>query len=653
MSYPSRLALLLCLGPSLPFGAQAGQAVDEGLAEVIVTARSLEVSTPLALSTFGYDVEFLSAEQIRESGFVDASQALQFLVPGVYLSTQMGAFSYINLALQGSRTSDVLWTVDGVRINNRLYNGTSPADTLPAGMIERMEVLKGGQGVLYGTQAAAGVINIATRAFSEEFGGEASLGGNTNAGGHANGYVRGSLGRNRFVAWASRDQSDGFMLYDQLQPDSTTRDRRYDVVNYGLKYGFDFSGQARVTVQAIHTEAALDYPNPGYTDVNDRDEDLLMARLDLSPSQDLDIYLKGYFHDWDTDYYPATDPADTAFWGFRDVGFTAMSRLHLSRGLDYFVGYDFQSYEGRDEVLLIDQHKEQVNALYAQVRSTDELSEHARFTAGVRYNDTGGVDATVWSLSGTWEFNRSLFVSASLGTSFLLPDIYQLYAVDPFDTHGNPDLEPEESVNYNLSVGGRAGAGWLPLEWRIAGWYRTIENLITDTDVDPPPGFDTVFINSDARTRATGFEAVLGGPLGRDLDFSASYTYSSEEDEGTNAQLPNRPLHSAKLGLGWEPGGGRYGATLSLFYAGSMHANVTGFGRQDYGDYVIADLGAHVFMDSGHRHRLALRVENLFDTDYETRIRSTIRSGSVPPTRFIYRNLGAPVTGFVTYSYRF
>ena len=94
-----------------------------------------------------------------ELGFVDASQALQFLVPGVYLSTQMGAFSYINLALQGSRTSDVLWTVDGVRINNRLYNGTSPADTLPSSMIERMEVLKGGQGVLYGTQAAAGVIN--------------------------------------------------------------------------------------------------------------------------------------------------------------------------------------------------------------------------------------------------------------------------------------------------------------------------------------------------------------------------------------------------------------------------------------------------------------------------------------------------------------
>ncbi len=224
MSDRSGRRALLLLSLSLPMTAFAGQALDEDLVEVIVTARSLEVSTPMALSAFGYDVEFLSATQIRESGFVDASQALQFLVPGVYLSTQMGAFSYINLALQGSRTSDVLWTVDGVRINNRLYNGTSPADTLPSSMIERMEVLKGGQGVLYGTQAAAGVINVVTRAFSEEFGGEASVGGDSNEGIHANGYVRGALGRNRFVAWASKDQTDGFMLYDQLQPDSTTRE---------------------------------------------------------------------------------------------------------------------------------------------------------------------------------------------------------------------------------------------------------------------------------------------------------------------------------------------------------------------------------------------------------------------------------------------
>jgi vitamin B12 transporter len=54
---------------------------------------------------------------------------------------------------------DVLWLVDGVRINNRIFNDTSP-DALPANMIERIEVLKGGESLFYGTQGVAGAINI-------------------------------------------------------------------------------------------------------------------------------------------------------------------------------------------------------------------------------------------------------------------------------------------------------------------------------------------------------------------------------------------------------------------------------------------------------------------------------------------------------------
>ena len=49
--------------------------------------------------------------------------------------------------------SDVLWLVDGIRINNRLYGGTTPLDTLPASMVERIEVLNGGQALFYGTRA--------------------------------------------------------------------------------------------------------------------------------------------------------------------------------------------------------------------------------------------------------------------------------------------------------------------------------------------------------------------------------------------------------------------------------------------------------------------------------------------------------------------
>ena len=57
--------------------------------------------------------------------------------------------------------------MDGVRINNRLYGGTTPLDTLPAAMMERIEVLEGPQSLFYGTQGIAGAINIVTKDFSE------------------------------------------------------------------------------------------------------------------------------------------------------------------------------------------------------------------------------------------------------------------------------------------------------------------------------------------------------------------------------------------------------------------------------------------------------------------------------------------------------
>lgn len=150
---------LLCL----PVSAAAADAADNEVEGVVVTIARLEESLPQEIARYGGELSVVSAETLRANAYVDVSQALQMQTPGLYIAPRSGPFSYVDLSLQGSRTGDVLWVVDGVRINNRLYTSTSPADTLPASMIERIEVLKGGQGLLYGSQAVAGVINIVTR----------------------------------------------------------------------------------------------------------------------------------------------------------------------------------------------------------------------------------------------------------------------------------------------------------------------------------------------------------------------------------------------------------------------------------------------------------------------------------------------------------
>lgn len=171
-------ALLLVSSPAM--------AADEEADSIIVTGRSVEETLPQEIARYGSDLHQLTEQDIDERGVVDVAAALQ-MVPGLYVMPRNGPFSYVDVSLQGSRTQDVLWTVDGIRINNRLYGGTSPNDTLPAGMVERIEVLKGGESLFYGTQAAAGVINVVTRSFSDEFGGQVNAQVDSRAGTNVDG----------------------------------------------------------------------------------------------------------------------------------------------------------------------------------------------------------------------------------------------------------------------------------------------------------------------------------------------------------------------------------------------------------------------------------------------------------------------------------
>src|SRR6185312_1715280 len=140
----------------------------------------------------------------------DVAGAMQFLVPGLYISPKNGPFDYADISLQGSRTADVLWLVDGVRINNRLYGTTPPLDTLPASMVERIVVLDGPEALFYGTQGVAGAINVITKDFSENPNGSLAFGADSNYSRHIDGVFRDTLAGNHFVIFGSSDHSAGF-----------------------------------------------------------------------------------------------------------------------------------------------------------------------------------------------------------------------------------------------------------------------------------------------------------------------------------------------------------------------------------------------------------------------------------------------------------
>ncbi len=301
--------VLIATTAAMALGVQAARAADAAdaasVSELVVTG-GLEETLPTGLAKYGNRLDVVTARQIDLSSFPDVGQILSKSAPGLYVAPQSGPFSYIFASLQGSRTNEVLYLVDGVRISNRLYNTTPPLDTVPAHVVDRIEVLDGGQGLFFGTQAVAGVINIVTKPFTDVTTGRFLVGGDTNDSVTANGYVSGSIAGVKLVAYASYDESKGFQPYPDAdyQPSGTDRHRGYRLNSEGLKLAYDFTPDLRFSASYQHTEGYVDFtlPTDAAKAINQRNEDIAWAKLDWTVNDKVQLFVKGYDHWWRSHY---------------------------------------------------------------------------------------------------------------------------------------------------------------------------------------------------------------------------------------------------------------------------------------------------------------------------------------------------------------
>ena len=654
-SLPLVGSALLLISQTTP-GATAS--TDRDLDEVVVHGR-LEEALPQDLASLGSRLEIISSEQVQRGGYNDIAQTVQALTPGMYLSPLSGAFDYVELSFQGSRSSDVLWLVDGIRLNNRLYSTTTPLDTIPAHLVERIEILEGGESLFYGTQSVAGTVNIATKQFSDKPEGQIELGGDSNDGKHASGYFRSAVGEHRFVAFASKDEADGFQPFsDQdYQPSATDRQRGYDVLNYGLKYAYDFGTAVRTSFGFQHTDATLDYVRPFSiaSASNDRNEDLLTAKVDIASGDHLQLYIKGYYHDWDTLYNEVDNVpgggteviSDNEFWGFEDYGANLLAKFTPGGALEYLAGWDYQHYSGQDQVFLIAPNAETVHAPFAQVRTSAAWNPDLRLSLGARYNKPdNGQSATVWQATAHWDVSESLFVRTNFGTAFRLPDAYELFVIDPCCEQGNPDLKPERSKYLNLSIGGRSESGASGFGWELVGFFRDVQDLIDI--VTGPGGIDTLE-NLDGTTKVRGGELILSGHMASGFSANASFTVTDARPAGSSEQQQEVPRTLAKLALTYAPGAGSLFAGATLVHTGDVFRTAAG-NRVNYGDYFMLDLNAGVRLGADKRHRISLRLENALDETYASRVRTGETDGG---DDYAYSFLGTPRTLHASYSYAF
>jgi outer membrane cobalamin receptor len=649
-------------------GAAYGQTLEAaGVPEQVTITGRLEEDLPARLAELGTRVNTVTAGEIQNGGYLDVGQSLQTLVPGLFIAPKNGPFDYVDISFQGSRTSDVLWTVDGVRINNRLYAGTTPIDTLPASMIERVEVLEGPQALFYGTQGIAGAINIVTKDFSDRPDGRLNAGVDTNNGRHVDGYFRDTLqGGHHIVVYGSEDKSEGFQPFrDQdYQPSQTDRRRGYDVLTFGGKYAYDFNSDLRFTLSEQHTDAKLDNSSTQQQlqAFNERNEDILSAKLDYTMSDKLQFFLKSYYHWWyahytefDNDIDPVTGALTGGvtvidnhdFWGFTDYGANALVKFTPTPELDTYLGYDYQNYAGNDAVLVIAKQTEHVHAIFGEVATTPVFLSNVRLAGGFRYNDpSSGRSATVWNVTGRWDITPELFVKGTVGTAFRLPTAEELFADDPNDERGNPNTKPEESTNVNASIGGNFGMN--AFRWEIVGFARDIKNMIGIQDFDAATNQD-VFGNTPGTVRVRGGEFILDAALTPELSGTFSYTHSEAKDS-THLQVRRVPEDLIKGTLDYHPMGLPFGFFASINYFGDTFESLGGI-REKYGDVAVFDIGARAFLDKDRHHRLDLNLQNVFDKQYATHLtRGFTDAGSVS---YLVSDLGLPRTLSLHYTYNF
>ena len=411
--------------------------VDEETEVIMVTATRTE--TPV--SQLPDAVSIISREQIDQQKATTIFEALRS-VPGLNIRKSGSIGRQSEMTIRGSSTSQVLVMIDGVQVNSAT-TGTFNFANLTTDNIERIEVVRGAQSTLYGSDAMGGLINIVTRkgkgkpkfSIRSEFGTlERTFNESINS--------SGSLGKFNYSVDVARVDSDG-----------RGSDDDYDKTNISSKFGYKIS-------ETINFDAAMRY-NDSMVALDDgafkqdpnrfsQNEDFNMnAVVNQSLTDWWSQSLKFSFADSDLVSIDRANPgtAETSNSRFRlDTQIYTGNWQHTLkyRDIDTFVvGFEFenQSADNRtfDETLIN-------RGWYFQNQL--KLWDRFFFNAGLRLDDnnTFGKDVNP-KLSIAYHLKETdTKFKANYGKGFRGPTLNQLF----FPNFGNPILDPEESESYDL-----------------------------------------------------------------------------------------------------------------------------------------------------------------------------------------------------------
>ncbi|MBL7739704.1 MAG: TonB-dependent receptor [Chitinophagaceae bacterium] len=609
---------------------QAQDSTGKVLDEIILTANKY----PKKQSETGKVTTVINRQQLEKSNGKTIGELLNAVAGTTIIGANNNAGTNLTTSIRGASAGNTLILVDGIPVTDpSVNNNYFDLNFFSIDQIERIEILKGGQSTLYGSDAVAGVINIITKKVVRD---KVSLYGTLTAGSY-NSYkqslgLSSGKGRTDYSVNYTHNGSKGFSTaYDKNGAGSFDKDG-FDqhVADIRLNQQISEKWAANLYATYNHYKTDLDASafadEKDYTVKNDNIRTGAGVRFDhnkgtLRFNYNFNYTERAYLDD---SLFKSSLYVD--FSQSRYIGRTHFAELYnnwkwanweLLAGADYrlnntyqfyfstgiFGPYDPPAWNGK-----MNQVSPYSSVIFSKNGFNGELG--GRLNVHSEY----GTNFT-YTINPSWLINNNLKLFVNLYSAFKAPTLYQLF--DPYA--GNPGLEPEKG---NIEEAGLEFWGSRSVRFRVVGFYRNTKDAIVY--IYNPSTSASKYLNV-AEQKNYGVETEFSYTAGK-VSITANYTYTdgrtSSGYDGTGApigkdtsyyNLYRIPKHAVNLNVGVQ-------VTPALYISGHLRSVskreefVYGAMPETLKAYTTIDLyGEYKF---SKKIRLFLDLKNITDQKY-------------------------------------
>ncbi len=579
---------------------------------------------PIPAADVGSTVSIITGEELEQRQIRLVSDALR-AVPGVAVtrSGPVGALSQVRI--RGAESNQTVVLVDGVKLNDPFTGEVDFAHLLTA-EVDRIEVLRGPQSVIFGSEAIGGVVSIYTKrgAPGTQYGVFAE--GGSFGTGQGSAAVRGANESGNFALSVAGITTDGTNIsrfgsekdgYSNWTLNGTgTWNATPDTSLYG-------------TLRYVNSRTQFDPqdfgfpPGPTYGLVIDGDDnskfDQFTGRvggrhLSFDGRWENQLSMSGTQTNNDT--YALGD--FTSGWKGERTSYQYQTVVRAPESawapvLTLAAEYQDQRFKYQGPSFDAPQNQSQQNDLTSVAGELRfRMPTETALTLSLRQDwNTLFKDSTTWRVTAAQPVAEWVKLRTSVGTGVTNPSFFELFGFIPGTFDPNPNLKPEESTGFDVGadIGFDRGRG----QFSVTGFYADLTDEIVN--VFNPNTFRTTVANLEGTSRRSGVELEMTWAITNAWSLYASYSYiDSQQPDGQ--QEVRRPRNLAAAAVNFNDG--RWGANLTVDFNGAQQdLDFTTFAssRVTLASYTLVGLSG--FYQVMRDVQLTARIDNLLDQNYE------------------------------------